>query len=177
MIKIIDMKIDKTEFYQTGFYSLIAMVIGFIIGSIINIKGQPIEHITIPVTIGDSIKVNTTIEKKSNKVSARYDTTKPTDKAVLSELERQHVSHPHIVLAQAKLESNMGKSDVFKRTNNLFGLRKGNDYHHFSHWKQSITYYKNHVQSRYRGGDYYDFLADIGYAEDKEYINKLKDIV
>lgn len=171
------MKINKTEFYQTGFYSLIAMIIGFIIGFIVNIKRQPIEHITIPVTIGDSVKVDTTLEKKSIKLSARYDTVKPSDKTVLSELKRQHVSHPHIVLAQAKLESNMGKSDVFKRTNNLFGLRKGNDYHHFSHWKQSITYYKNHVQSRYRGGNYYNFLANIDYAEDKEYINKLKELI
>lgn len=171
------MKIDKTTFYMTGFYSLIAMAIGFIIGSVVNIKGQPIEHITIPVTIGDSIKVNTTVEKKSDKVSAKYDTTKPSDKTVLSELKRQNVSHPHIVLAQAKLESGNYKSDVCKKNNNLFGLMKGDDYHSFSHWKQSITYYKKHVQSRYRGGDYYAFLADIGYAQDPQYISKLKEMV
>ena len=171
------MKIDKTTFYMTGFYSLIAMVIGFIIGSIVNIKGQPIEHITIPVTIGDSIKVNTTIEKKSNKVSARYDTTKPTDKTVLSELKRQHVSHPHIVLAQAKLESGNYTSSVCKNNNNLFGLMKGDKYHHFSHWKQSITFYKEHIQNRYKGGNYYAFLNDIGYAKDPSYTDKLKEIV
>lgn len=171
------MKIDKTTFYMTGFYSLIAMVIGFIIGSIVNIKGQPVEHITIPVTIGDSIKVNTTVEKKRDKVSAKYDTTKPSDKTVLSELKRQNVSHPHIVLAQAKLESGNYRSNICKKNNNLFGLMKGDDYHSFSHWKQSITYYKNHVQSRYRGGDYYVFLADIGYAQDPQYINKLKEMV
>ena len=165
------MNINKTEFYQTGFYSLITLIIGFIVGSLL-FKNKNVEQITIPITINDSIKKDTIINKKT-----ALDTTKPTDKTVLSELKRQHVLHPHIVLAQAKLESNMGKSDVFKRTNNLFGLRKGNNYHHFSHWKQSITYYKNHVQSRYRGGDYYNFLADIGYAEDKEYINKLKEIV
>ena len=165
------MNINKTEFYQTGFYSLITLIIGFIVGSLL-FKNKNVEQITVPITINDSIKKDTIINKKT-----ALDTTKPTDKAVLSELKRQNVSHPHIVLAQAKLESNMGKSDVFKRTNNLFGLRKGNNYHHFSHWKQSITYYKNHVQSRYRGGDYYNFLADIGYAEDKEYVNKLKEIV
>ncbi len=165
------MNINKTEFYQTGFYSLITLIIGFIVGSLL-FKNKNVEQITVPITINDSIKKDTIVNKKT-----ALDITKPTDKTVLSELRRQHVSHPHIVLAQAKLESNMGKSDVFKRTNNLFGLRKGNDYHHFSHWKQSITYYKNHVQSRYRGGDYYNFLADIGYAEDKEYINKLKEIV
>ena len=165
------MKIDKTTFYMIVFYSIIAMIIGFIVGSV-SFKGNKTEQITIPITLSDSINKDTTIRK-----NVALDTTKPTDKTVLSELKRQHVSHPHIVLAQAKLESNMGKSDVFKRTNNLFGLRKGNNYHHFSHWKQSITYYKNHVQSRYRGGDYYNFLADIGYAEDKEYINKLKEIV
>lgn len=172
------MKIDKTTFYMTGFYSLITLVIGFIIGSVVNIKGQSIEHITIPVTVEDSIKVNTTVEKKNNEVSVVYEKTlPPTNERVMSELKKQHIVHPDIVLAQARLETGNFSSNVCKKHNNLFGLMKGDEYPYFSHWKQSITYYKNHVQSRYKGGDYYDFLADIGYAEDKEYINKLKEIV
>lgn len=165
------MKIDKTEFYQTGFYSLIAMIIGFIIGSI-SFKGNKTEQITIPITLNDSINKDTIIRK-----NVALDTTKPTDKTVLSELKKQNISHPHIVLAQAKLESGNYKSNVCKRHNNLFGLMKGDNYHSFSHWKESIAYYKNHVQNRYKGGDYYAFLNNIGYAQDPNYINKLKELV
>lgn len=165
------MNINKTEFYQTGFYSLITLIIGFIVGSLL-FKNNNVEQITVPITINDSIKKDTIINKKT-----ALDTTKPTDKTVLSELKRQNVSHPHIVLAQAKLESGNYTSSVYKNNNNLFGLMKGDKYHHFNHWKQSITFYKEHIQNRYKGGNYYAFLNDIGYAKDPSYTDKLKEIV
>ena len=30
------------------------------------------------------------------------------------------------------------------------------------------------IEYKYKGGDYYEFLDRIGYAEDKEYIKKVK---
>ena len=37
--------------------------------------------------------------------------------------------------------------------------------------------YKRQVQYKYKGGNYYDFLNRIGYAEDKEYTSKIGRIV
>ena len=115
--------------------------------------------------------------KKSTIKDTKVSLLPLTEKNLKKELIRQGVSHPNIVLAQAKLESNLGKSEVAKRTNNLFGLRKGKRYRRFSHWTKCITAYKNLVQSRYEGGSYYAFLDKIGYAEDPNYTSKLRDMI
>ena len=51
----------------------------------------------------------------------------------------------------------------------------------YEHWSGSIKSYKK-IQTRYNYDSthtkehYYNFLIKIGYAEDPEYINKLKNI-
>lgn len=99
-----------------------------------------------------------------------------TRQDVLKELHRQQVPHPQIVLAQARLESGNFKSDFYKRTNNIFGLKKGGKYATYKHWRDSIKDYKLRISNRYTKGSYYAFLQRIGYAKDKEYINKVKQI-
>ena len=41
----------------------------------------------------------------------------------------------------------------------------------------SVKAYRDYVQYKYKGGDYFAFLDRIGYAEDKAYIEKLRSIV
>lgn len=159
---------NKEQFYQTGFYSLITLIIGFFLGTIYHSGNNAVPERPLQA-------VHDTVYVDSDSITAYIDT--PSIHNVYAELKKQNIKHPKIVLAQSILETGHYQSNVCKNNNNLFGLMKGNDYHSFSHWKQSVTYYKNHVQSRYKGGNYYDFLANIGYAEDKEYINKLKQIV
>lgn len=96
---------------------------------------------------------------------------------VLKELHRQKVPHANIVLAQARLESGNFKSDFYRQTNNLFGLKKGKKYATYKTWRDSIKDYKLRISSRYNGGSYYKFLQRIGYASDKKYIYKVKKIV
>ena len=88
------------------------------------------------------------------------------------------VKHPKTVLAQAKLETGNYKSKVCTVYNNLFGLRKPDgSYYKFNSWQESVKAYKDWVQNKYTPpNDYYDFLDSIGYAEDGNYTNKLKDI-
>ena len=38
-------------------------------------------------------------------------------------------------------------------------------------WEESVKAYKDYVQYKYKGGNYYDFLNRIGYAEDGSYIS------
>jgi flagellum-specific peptidoglycan hydrolase FlgJ len=90
------------------------------------------------------------------------------------------VKHPEIVYAQAILETGHFRSKVYRECNNLFGLynSRTKSYYKFDHWSESVVAYLDYIQYRYKPpNDYYKFLSDIGYAEDPEYINKLKRIV
>lgn len=47
----------------------------------------------------------------------------------------------------------------------------------FKHWTESVIFYKNRIQKRYNGGDYYLFLKKIRYASHPQYTQILKNIV
>jgi len=95
-------------------------------------------------------------------------------KALQKELQLLGVKHPKIVLAQAKLETGNFKSNYFKKRNNLFGFRNSKGYLHFKSWQDCCKYYKRWQRKRYKGGNYYHFLKQVGYAVDPLYIKKLK---
>ena len=84
-----------------------------------------------------------------------------------------------IILAQAKLETGNYSSRICREYNNIFGLydSKNHDYYRFTSWKECVLFYKIRVYSRYdRKSDYLSFLDNIGYAEDTDYISKIKEI-
>ena len=90
------------------------------------------------------------------------------------------VKYPHIVYAQALIETGNFKSDLCLNDNNLFGLYNSSRgrYHRFNHWTESVVAYKDFIQRRYKPPeDYYKFLQRIGYAGDPNYISKLKKVV
>ena len=97
-----------------------------------------------------------------------------TREQVLAEIQRQGIPHPHIVLAQARLETGNFMSDRCRRDKNLFGMKRGRRYATYRHWRDSVRDYKQRISSRYKGGDYYAFLRRIGYAKDPKYTAKLK---
>ena len=88
------------------------------------------------------------------------------------------IKYPKIVTAQAILESGNFKSKVFKEYKNPFGLynSREKDYFRFNHWTDAIFAYQKYIEYKYKGGDYYLFLDSIGYAEDPDYIRKVKAI-
>lgn len=94
--------------------------------------------------------------------------------------DKFEIVHTDIVIAQARLETGNYTSDLFIRSNNLFGLVdiKGS-YYIFSHWIESVAFYKNRIQNKYSGcklnkEEYYSFLVKLPYAKDIKYINKLR---
>lgn len=93
-------------------------------------------------------------------------------------LDKYGVAFPKIVVAQALLETGYFTSNVCLNYNNLFGLRRPTDgsYYRFNNWEESVKAYKDYVQYKYRGGDYFRFLGHIGYAEDPNYLYKVKSI-
>lgn len=96
-----------------------------------------------------------------------------TIEQVEKEIRRQGLPHPHIVLAQARLETGNFTSRLCKQKHNLFGIKHRGRYARYSRWQDSIADYKKCISSRYKGGSYYSFLKKIGYAEDKHYFRKL----
>lgn len=93
-------------------------------------------------------------------------------------MDKEGVKFPKIVAAQALLETGHFGSKVCLELNNLFGLRRPSDgsYYAFNNWEESVVAYRDYVQYKYTDGDYYRFLKQIGYAEDKHYVEKVKRI-
>lgn len=90
-------------------------------------------------------------------------------------LDKYDVKFKKIVVAQALLETGNFTSSLCLQYHNLFGLRHPSDgsYYTFNNWEESIKAYKDDVQYKYNGGDYYDFLNRIGYAQDPKYTSKV----
>lgn len=99
-----------------------------------------------------------------------------TTEQVERELRKQNVPHADIVLAQARLETGNFTSRRCREDKNLFGIKRGKRYAKYRRWQDSVADYKERISSRYKQGDYYTFLRKIGYAEEKEYIQKVRRI-
>ena len=93
-------------------------------------------------------------------------------------MEQYDIKFPKIVMAQCILETGYMSSHVCTEYNNLFGLRRPSDgsYYRFNRWEESVKAYRDYVQYKYKGGDYYAFLKNIGYASDPYYVLRVKEI-
>lgn len=116
----------------------------------------------------------------------RFDRT-----AMIHYLKDLNIKFPHIVYAQAVLESTDFTSNIFKQNNNCFGMKvatarqttnKGEQYDHavFETWKDCIIDYALY-QARYlpnikTEAQYFEYLQQ-SYAEDTSYVNKLKSLI
>lgn len=106
--------------------------------------------------------------------------SKSPQDGIVEALDYYGIEHSDIVYAQAVLETGWFKSRICLQYNNLFGLynSRTKSFYRFNHWSESVIAYKKWIQRRYRSpSDYYQFLVQINYAEDKEYVSKLKKIV
>lgn len=109
-------------------------------------------------------------------------------KAYILEL---NVRFPHIVLAQAELETGGFKSNIFKENNNLFGMKvatrrpttnKGeeNGHAYYENWRESVVdyaFYSAQYLSKIKTEEEYLEYLRQSYAEDPNYVNKLINII
>lgn len=144
---------------------LLTVLIGFIT-VVLTANYSKVEPKTL-----DSISV--VEDKVSNFMS------KSPQEGLMEALIYYEVDHPEIVYAQAVLETGWFTSNLCLNYHNLFGLynSKKLQYYKFNHWTESVVAYVKFVQYKYNPAEnYYDFLNRIGYAEDKDYISKVKNI-
>ena len=94
------------------------------------------------------------------------------------------IKRPKIAMAQSIQECGFNySSHNAQHRNNIFGY-KGNTktttnpkgFAIYNHWFDSVRAYK-HWQRDYTGGNYFDYLTRKNYSEDKNYTNKLKQIL
>ena len=164
----------NTKFENISFaFAIISLIIYMAVSSI-KIK-ETTERIECLNNKLDSLTIN-------NNYSYSHITTfenKTPEEGIDEALLYYDIKHPTIVKAQAILETAHFSSDLCVKNNNLFGLydSKNKRYYSYNHWWESIEAYKELIQRKYSNSKYYyKFLEDIKYAEDKDYINKLKEI-
>lgn len=138
---------------------ILSLALAYIIFLLFNLKSSSEEPMRVEPKLKDTVVIKQDTFSEANLILALY------------ELE---IEEPEIVLNQAKLETGNFKSYLFKKSNNLFGFRNFNGYKVYKNWKCSVIAYKQWQSKKYKGGNYYTFLKNIGYAEDSLYIKKLK---
>lgn len=143
-----------------------------------------------PLERNDVIKtevVKDTVSKRNH----IYKVEEFSEEALKSYLLEVNVKYPDIVLAQAKLESGNFKSELFLKHNNMFGMRiakqrptlakdKGTSYASYYHWKSSVldyALYQSRYLKQYNTKDKYLERLGQTYAEDVNYISKLKKMI
>ena len=111
-----------------------------------------------------------------------------TQDSLIQFLEDLNIKYPHIVLAQAQLETGNFTSGIFRENWNCFGMKEAKQrvttakgtrrgHAHYETWKESILDY-GYYACRYLGNiksesSYYAYLGK-NYAEDSTYVQKLK---
>ena len=159
--------------YKIGLFIVISIIIPWSIITILlcQIKGILLQQSNKPPII----EVADTIINEQPKFFSQ------SPKEGLEEaLSYYNIEHKDIVYAQAVLETGHFTSRVCLEYNNLFGLydSKNKDYYKFNHWSESVVAYKEWIQKKYQPpNNYYTFLREINYAEEKNYTRILKEIV
>lgn len=99
------------------------------------------------------------------------------EEVLYNTLKHYGFPNPAAITAQAVLESGNFKSRLCIRHNNLFGLynSRKKSYFKFDSWISCVFAYKDFILNKYKEGeDYYGFLSRIGYAEDPNYVEKVR---
>ena len=114
-----------------------------------------------------------------------------SQEALVEELKKLNVRFPHIVLAQAILETGYYESIIYQENHNLFGMKqararattaKGTQLGHayYDHWKESVTdyaLYQAAYLNKLRTEKKYLNYLDKNYAEASNYDKHLVDII
>lgn len=114
-----------------------------------------------------------------------------SEQKLIEKIKQLNFKYPHIILAQAKLESGHFKSTIFLENNNMFGMReaklranlaKGTNRNHayYDSWQDCVLdyalYYSTYLYKIKTEGEYFEYLRQ-NYAEDPTYVQRLKEMI
>jgi len=130
-------------------------------------------------------------EKELIVLNIKEEQEKFTEEKFVQLLKDLNVRFPHIVMAQSMLETGQWESKIFRENHNLFGMKEAksrvrtaigtqNNHAYYSNWMESVYDYAFY-QCRYLSSirtenDYFLYLSK-NYAEDPNYVNKLKSAI
>lgn len=145
--------------------------------------------ITFMVFLSSHTKDEVTSDKPQ--IETVSNTNELTEEMLMSYIKQLNIRFPHIVLAQAKLETGNFTSRLFKENNNLFGMKcatkrpfthKGEQRGHakYDRWQDCVIdyalYQAAYLSKKKTESEYFAYLSD-NYAEDTNYIITLKKII
>jgi hypothetical protein len=158
---------------------VVTIIITTIIGSILFYSGYK---------IGKNVLLSLSEEEK---LIVIQEYNKFSEDKLIDKLKELNIKFPHIVLAQAKLETGNYTSKVFRENNNLFGMREAhqrittakgteNNHAYYHTWYESVLDY-SFYQCKYLSNItteelYFDYLSQ-SYAENPSYVSILKDMI
>jgi len=141
----------------------------------------------IIVGFGTGVKVNTVIEKIPIVIRPEGNLTL-NEENLRTEIKRLNLKYENVIVQQYKLESNYGKSKIYKENNNFLGLKQArlrpttalgtqNGHAYYKDWQDCLRDYalwqlQNGRQIR-NEKEYYELLDRI-YAEAGHYVETLK---
>lgn len=102
-------KIKKKTYFKVIVYSLSIFTVLFFIGWFTGTNKYIVNHLTHKTEVTDTLVV------QGDPFS---------EEALVKLIRESNIKYPHIVLAQAKLESANFKSKIFRQNNNMFGMRR-----------------------------------------------------
>lgn len=114
-----------------------------------------------------------------------------SQEALVEELKRLNVRYPHIVLAQAILETGFYDSRIYHENHNLFGMKEAKarattaagtqlGHAYYDHWKESVTdyaLYQAAYLNKLRTEKKYLNYLERNYAEAKNYDKMLVELI
>jgi uncharacterized FlgJ-related protein len=113
-----------------------------------------------------------------------------SEQALIEFIDKLNLKYPHIALAQAKIESADYTSGLFKKNNNLFGMREAkvrvnlaqgtrNKHAYYEHWQESVIDYAlwcaTYASKCKTEEQFLNLLA--GYAEASHYKQAINNVV
>lgn len=114
-----------------------------------------------------------------------------SEEKLISLINELNIKFPHIVLAQAKVESGNYTSKIFRENNNLFGMKEarvrihtaqGTQFNHayYNIWRESVydyAFYQCRYLSNINTEDEYLSYLGQSYAEATNYVSILKTMI
>ena len=170
---------DKSIFYVT-----VLLTSSFIVAllAMFSQSEKIIDATKVSIVVPDGFYSDIQYDSINNPIS---------DEILYNYLTTMRVPHAEIIVAQAHLESQDFNSNLFKRQNNFLGMKiprqristpgqgKG-EYKDYATWQECTTDYifwmHHHQAHKLNRDEYFNLLGKI-YAEDPEYVEKLKGII